>query len=118
MVCRNHKKYLYCCFVVFVVEVLIALFVQDEFIRPFFGDALVVILIYCFINSFFKLAVLDGVVLVLSICFFIEFLQFIHIVQYCNLGNNKLAKALLGTSFSWLDLLCYLIGAMIILLAE
>ena len=36
------------CFAgLFVVETLIALFVRDAFIRPYMGDVLVVILIYC-----------------------------------------------------------------------
>ena len=33
----------------FIIEVLIALFVNDRLIRPYVGDFLVVILIYCFI---------------------------------------------------------------------
>jgi len=30
-----------------LIEILIALFVHDEFIRPYVGDALVVIVLYC-----------------------------------------------------------------------
>ena len=39
--------YFYWTIVLFFVEVLIALFVHDGIIRPFLGDVLVVILIYC-----------------------------------------------------------------------
>ena len=41
------------CFIgLFIVETLIALFVRDAFIRPYMGDVLVVILIYCFVRIF------------------------------------------------------------------
>ena len=41
------------CFAgLFVVETLIALFVRDAFIRPYMGDVLVVILVYCFVRMF------------------------------------------------------------------
>lgn len=41
------------CFIgLFIVETLIALFVRDAFIRPYMGDVLVVILIYCFARIF------------------------------------------------------------------
>ncbi|MFT5385169.1 MAG: hypothetical protein ACI81W_002574, partial [Saprospiraceae bacterium] len=35
----------------FLIEVGIAVFIQDRIIRPYIGDLLVVILIYCFIRS-------------------------------------------------------------------
>lgn len=41
------------CFIgLFIVETLIALFLRDAFIRPYMGDVLVVILIYCFVRIF------------------------------------------------------------------
>ena len=47
------------CFIgLFIVETLIALFVRDAFIRPYMGDILVVILIYCFVRIFITEVVL------------------------------------------------------------
>ena len=40
-------------FAVFVLEVLIALFVNDSFIRPFGGDILVTVLLCLFVRAFF-----------------------------------------------------------------
>ena len=34
-------------FIILIIEILIALFVNDEFIRPYGGDILVVILLGC-----------------------------------------------------------------------
>lgn len=52
---RLNKTYLILTIFLFVIEVLIALFVHDNFIRPYVGDVLVVILIYCFVKSFLDL---------------------------------------------------------------
>lgn len=49
---RLNMKYLCAFIIVFIIEVLIALFINDKFIRPYVGDILVVVLIYCFIRSF------------------------------------------------------------------
>ncbi len=38
--------------ILLVVEILIAVYVHDRFIRPYFGDVLVVILVYCFLKTF------------------------------------------------------------------
>ena len=38
--------------IIFLVEVCIALFVRDRFIRPYVGDMLVVVLIYTFLRIF------------------------------------------------------------------
>ena len=113
-----NKTYFGLSFILFLIEVLIALFINDSFIRPYLGDVLVVILIYCFIKSFFKLQVINLAVFVLFFAFTIEFLQYLNIVEKLNLENNKIAKTVLGTSFAWLDLVCYLIGIAIILLIE
>ncbi|MCW5910752.1 MAG: DUF2809 domain-containing protein [Cyclobacteriaceae bacterium] len=55
-VCENfNRNYLVWSLAIFIAEVLIALFVHDSFIRPYVGDVLVVILIYCFVKSFIDL---------------------------------------------------------------
>lgn len=102
----------------FVIEVLIALYVHDMIIRPYFGDVLVVILIYCFIKSFLKLPVLPTTLFVLLFSFGIEFLQYLNIVEKLGLQNSKIARTVIGTSFAWIDLVCYTVGILIILAAE
>ena len=36
--------------VIFCIEVFIALYVRDSFVRPYMGDALVVVLVYSFVR--------------------------------------------------------------------
>lgn len=48
---RINKKYIISFLILFIIEALIALFVHDNFIRPYIGDILVIILMYTFIRG-------------------------------------------------------------------
>ena len=113
-----NKNYFGLFVLLFFVEVFIAVFVHDNFVRPYLGDVIVVILIYCFIKSFIRLTVLEAAVSVMLFAFTIEFLQFLNIVEILHLEKNKIARTVLGTSFSWMDMLMYVIGIAIVLLVE
>jgi hypothetical protein len=113
-----NKNYFGLAILFFCIEVLIALFVNDSFIRPYLGDVLVVILIYCFLKSFLQLPVLTVALFVLIFSFTIEFLQFINIVEKLHLEKSKIARTVIGTSFSWIDLLTYIVGIAIVLVVE
>ena len=102
----------------FLTEIAIALWVHDAFIRPYFGDVLVVLLIYAFIKAFFKSSVLTTALGVLLFSFLIEGLQYLNFIKYLHLENNKLAKTVLGNSFAFEDLICYVAGFLIILIFE
>lgn len=100
-----------------IVEILIALFVHDGFIRPYMGDVIVVWGVYCFVKILFPQAgsylTAIGVML---FAFFVEFLQYIHIVDILGIGNIKFFRVLIGTSFSPADLICYICGTAVIML--
>jgi hypothetical protein len=103
---------------IFNVEVLIALYVHDQIIRPYFGDLLVVILIYCFIKSFLRTKVFPTAIFVLLFAFAVEMLQYLNIVEVLGLQNNRLARTVIGTSFEWIDILAYISGILIVVLVE
>ena len=63
---KKRLLYLIMTLILLVVEVLIALYVHDDFIRPYIGDVLVVIVIYTFIRVFIP----DGF-RILPICIFV-----------------------------------------------
>jgi hypothetical protein len=113
-----NKHYFTLAILIFFIEVLIALFVHDNFVRPYLGDVLVVILIYCFVKSFLKLPVLSVAVFVLIFSFTVEFLQLLNIVEKLHLEKSKIARIVIGTSFSWIDLLTYIVGIAIIIIIE
>ena len=113
-------NYRYCLFavVLFVVEVLIALFVHDNFIRPYVGDYLVAILIYCAVRTFLKSPVLKIATGVLLFCYLIEVLQYFRIVDRLGLAGNIIAKTVIGYGFAWWDMLAYTLGIMTVLIIE
>ena len=115
---KFNKYYFSAAVLIFAVEVLIALFVRDRFIRPYVGDVLVVILMYCFVRSFFELPVLALAMGVLAFSFTIEFLQYLHIVNKLGLEKSAIARTVIGTSFAWKDILAYTVGVAIVLLVE
>lgn len=47
-------RYFLLALLFFIIEVLIALYVKDNFVRPYVGDYLVVMLIYCAVRTFIK----------------------------------------------------------------
>ena len=48
---KKRIPYAFAALLLFLTEAVIALMVYDDFIRPYMGDALVVILIYCMVRT-------------------------------------------------------------------
>ncbi len=100
--------------VLFLCELFIALFVRDAFIRPYFGDVLVVILLWCAIKTVFPK---DRVWLTPAIFVFacaFECTQIIPLIDLLGLGGNPFFEVILGRSFSGLDILCYGSGCLFV----
>ena len=115
---RLNMKYLCAFIIVFIIEVLIAVFVNDKFIRPYVGDILVVVLIYCFIRSF---AEIEGKLLPLYIFVFAaltEVGQYFHLVKLLGLSDYKIARIIIGSTFDLKDIACYLAGCIGLFLYE
>lgn len=113
-----NQKYFAVTLLLFLIEILIALFVHDKFVRPYVGDFLVVILIYCFLKSFLNLSVWIAAFIVLLFSFSIEIMQYFNAIEKLGLQNSAIAKAILGNSFSWIDLLAYGIGILTVISIE
>lgn len=112
--CFN-RNYFFSFLLLFVIEVLIALYVHDDFIRPYFGDFLVVLLLYCFLMSFIKGNKYTIAVIVFIFAFLVEFAQFLNVIKLLGLQNNTLARTVIGTSFSNHDLLIYFLAFLAII---
>ena len=92
------------------VEVCIALFVHDSFIRPYVGDMLVTLLLCCMARVAVpeKMRLLPLYVLLFAAC--VEIGQYFDVVALLGLADNRLISIALGRTFSWLDLVCYTVG--------
>lgn len=113
MTLRFHKSYFLITVFLFLIEVAIAYFLSTGFIRHFVGDALVVILIFTFVKTFFKVDNFKLALGVLAFSFCVEIAQYFNIVDLLGLGKNRLARIVIGTTFTWSDLLAYTIGCVV-----
>lgn len=97
--------------VLLIAEVLIGLYVRDGFVRPYLGDVLVVVLLYCLV----RVALPTGVRLLPLYLFLlaaaVEIAQYLDILSLLGVGAGSPLRVVFGTSFSWADMLCYLAGA-------
>lgn len=87
---KFNLKYFLLTIVIFMAEVLIATVFKDVFwLRAYFGDVLVVILIYTFIQSFFIVDRKKTILGVLLFSFVIEFLQYFHFAELLGFKKTK-----------------------------
>lgn len=97
----------------FAVEVLIALFVNDVFVRPYVGDVLAVILVFAAIRAVLAIGTWTAAALALSIAIVIEVGQLIRILDILGLAHHQWLRIVLGTGFDVKDLFAYAAGALI-----
>lgn len=110
--------YLIAAIVLFGIEVVIALFVRDGFVRPYVGDVLAVLLVYAALRAATPLTLGSALATTLAIAVLIEIAQAAKLLSVMGLGDNGLARIVFGGSFDWLDLLAYGAGGVVIVLIE
>lgn len=117
MLAFNHKYFLW-ALALFAIEVLIALFIHDSFVRPYVGDYLVVMLIYCSIKSGLNASATKVAIGALLFSYLIEVLQFFQLVKWLGLEKNVIAQTVIGYGFSWWDLLAYTLGTITVVMLD
>lgn len=115
---KINKRYLATFFILLTIEVFIALFVHDNFIRPYIGDVLVVIVIYTFIRGIIRRKVKNLPIYIFLFGVLVEVLQYFRIVEILHLQNNRFFTILIGTSFDVKDIMCYFVGTLILIFWE
>ncbi len=91
---------------------------NDAFVRPYGGDFLVVILIYCFVKTWVNIPAIKTALGVLVFAYLVEVSQYYHLVNLLGWNGSATARMLMGTSFSFIDLLTYTLGVLFIIAAE
>ena len=109
---RKRFAYAIVTLVLIAIEVLIALFVHDAFVRPYLGDVLVVVVLYTLIRTAIpeKYSLLPLYVFLFAVG--VEVLQLLHIVEWLGLGDNPFFRVLIGSVFDLKDILCYAVGCL------
>ena len=113
-----NKKCFFLNIILLIILIVIAIYVKDEFIRPFVGDVLVVFWVYLLLKSFLNVSSFELAHYTLLFAFAVEISQFYNLVNILGLEHIKLAKIIMGATFDWFDLLAYLVGWLVILIVE
>lgn len=105
-------------FILLTIETLIALFVRDDFIRPYIGDMLVTVLICAFARIFIPEKIKLMPLLVFVFALLVEIGQYFDFVKLLGFDDNALISTLLGRTFSVADLICYALGCLVFAIIE
>lgn len=114
---KRRVFYLISFFVILCIEVFIALYVRDSFVRPYMGDALVVMLVYSFVRIFIPTGVRQLPFYVFLFACFVEVMQYFQLVETLGVTNHAL-RIILGSTFDWKDIASYGAGCIFIILLE
>ncbi|TKB49197.1 DUF2809 domain-containing protein [Ferrimonas aestuarii] len=91
---------------------------NDNFVRPFLGDVIVVGWLYLFLKSFIAINRTKLAHFVLLIAYAVEASQYFSLVSILGLQHIDAVRIIFGATFDWLDLLAYTIGWGCVLLIE
>ena len=115
---RFDSRYFMKFIVLLIVEVVIALYVHDQIIRPYIGDVLVMLLMYTFIKSFLSVPIKKLPIALFVFACVIEVSQLFNLVDRLNLGESRVMRIVLGSTFDPKDILCYVAGMVLLILWE
>lgn len=115
---KKRLGYILAFTILLITEILIALFVRDDFIRPYGGDILVTVLICAAVRIVFPTGVRLLPLWVFLFAAAVEIGQYFNFVTLLGLGNIAFFRILLGSTFSPADLICYAVGCVLFLLGE
>ncbi|REC43479.1 ribosomal maturation YjgA family protein [Chryseobacterium pennipullorum] len=107
--------YLFLTVFIFLAEVLIATILKDIFfVRAYLGDVIVVMLLYTFVKSFIKVNDYKLIFGILIFSCIVEFAQYFNIAEKLGFRPGSIMYIVIGNSFSWIDILCYAVGCLLL----
>lgn len=114
---KKRIVYIISFIIIFCIEVLIALYVRDSFVRPYLGDVLVVVLVYSFVRIFLPTGIPKMPFYVFLFACFVEVMQYFQLADTLGV-TNRAARIVLGSTFDWKDIASYAVGCVLIILVE
>lgn len=101
----------------FFIEVLIALYVHDDFVRPYVGDMIVTVVVWAFARIVFpdRFKLMSLYVMIFAIL--VEVGQYFNYVDLLGI-TNPILVTMMGTSFAWADIACYAVGCIVAAVAD
>lgn len=114
---KKKRVYILCFVALLLVEVLIALFVHDRFVRPYVGDVLITVLLCCFARCIWPNGVLLLPLWVFLFSAAVEFSQLLGFAERLGIHGGVLGT-IFGATFDWVDILCYAVGCGLFFVTE
>lgn len=114
---KRKTLYLILTISLFLIEVAIAIFPTTYFVRAYLGDLLVVMLIYCAVKAVVDIEAKRLTIGVFIFSVMIETAQYFHLVDVLSIKHQVL-RIVMGTSFSWIDILMYFLGCIAMYLID
>ncbi len=118
MLKKSRTTYAVAFGVLLFIEIIIALFVHDAFVRPYIGDVLVTVLLCCLCRIIIPKGVSALPIYVFVFAALVELAQYVNVVKLLGLENNAFFSTIIGTTFSFVDILCYAAGCLAFWVAE
>ena len=115
---RFHIWYFLLTTILLGVEIFIGAYLHDTLIRPYGGDFLVVILLYCLVRSGVNFPVWPTAAAVLLVAYLVEIGQYFGLAGRLGFKAHSLGRILLGSYFTWADMVAYTLGILLVLLVE
>lgn len=110
---KGRRAQVFIARILFILLLLIALYVRDDFVRPFGGDVLVVVFLYFVLRAVTGWAKGRAAVTVLGFAILVEISQGLGLVERLGLSGNRIAEIILGSTFDFRDLVAYATGIVI-----
>jgi hypothetical protein len=108
---KTNKKALLWTLAIFLVEVLIALYAHDAWIRPYGGDILATFFVYTGLMTVCCRAKSGHLALIsFGIGTIVELLQLLQLSKRLGWDQYVVLRVVMGTTFHWGDLLAYALG--------
>lgn len=99
------------------VEIFIAVYVRDDFIRPYGGDILITVLLCCFLRAVFLFGIVHLPLGVFGFAAAVECAQGLGVSALIP-EDWTVIRIAVGSSFSLWDLVCYAVGCVLFWEAE
>lgn len=116
---KSQRAYLAATLAAFTAIVIIALFVNDRIVRPYIGDILAAMFLYCIARIFVKKrppVLLPLYVFLAAVC--VELAQLFDVLSLFGIGNNRVLRIVLGGTFDFADIALYFVGAAVMLVVQ
>jgi hypothetical protein len=115
---RRRGQYLFAAGGLLIVLVFIAAYVRDAVVRPYVGDLLVVVCLYFLVRGATGAGKYWTAGAVFLLAAIIEYAQTLQLLSWLQLSDMPIVKIVLGSTPDPLDMVLYLTGILIVLLAD